>query len=149
MTSKLAALHAQHLERPGRAEAVNDIESLTADLSRKIWQKISILAMADQRDDAVTASGPIKKRQADVHAVIDVRMVVVEFLVWCVDAGLRQALRQDARAVVDVVLVAPAAVDVDAAQATSDSSHSARTRLIGSCAATLPALVRCARRFPG
>jgi len=43
LTSKLAALHAQHLQDPVVLDAVNDIESLTADLSRKIWQKISIL----------------------------------------------------------------------------------------------------------
>ena len=43
LTSKLAALHAQHLHDPVVLDAVNDIESLTADLSRKIWQKITIL----------------------------------------------------------------------------------------------------------
>lgn len=43
LTSKLAALHAQHLQDPVVLDAVNDIESLTADLSRKIWQKITIL----------------------------------------------------------------------------------------------------------
>ncbi|MBC8119004.1 MAG: hypothetical protein H7X75_05445 [Burkholderiaceae bacterium] len=48
LTSKLAALHAQHLYDPVILNAVNDIEALTADLSRKIWQKISILAMVEQ-----------------------------------------------------------------------------------------------------
>ena len=43
LTSKLAALHAQHLQDPVVLNAVNDIESLTADLSRKIWQKLTIL----------------------------------------------------------------------------------------------------------
>jgi hypothetical protein len=43
LTSKLAALHAQHLDDPVVLDAVNDIESLTSDLSRKIWQKITIL----------------------------------------------------------------------------------------------------------
>ena len=43
LTSKLAALHAQHLQDPVVLDAVNDIESLTSDLSRKIWQKITIL----------------------------------------------------------------------------------------------------------
>jgi hypothetical protein len=46
LTSKLAALHAQHLNDPVVLGAVNDIEALTADFSRKIWQKISILSMA-------------------------------------------------------------------------------------------------------
>jgi len=46
LTSKLAALHAQHLQDPVVLEAVNDLESLTSDLARKIWQKISILTSA-------------------------------------------------------------------------------------------------------
>jgi hypothetical protein len=43
LTSKLAALHAQHLQDPVVLGAVNDIESLSADLSRTIWQKLTIL----------------------------------------------------------------------------------------------------------
>lgn len=43
LVSKLAALHAQDLQDPVVLEAVNDVESLTADLSRKVWQKITIL----------------------------------------------------------------------------------------------------------
>ena len=61
LTSKLAALHAQHLNDAVVLNAVNDIEALTADLSRKIWQKISILAMAEQRDRTATASVPDKE----------------------------------------------------------------------------------------
>jgi hypothetical protein len=51
LTSKLAALHAQHLQDPVVLGAVNDIESLTADLSRKIWQKITILDTAWPRGE--------------------------------------------------------------------------------------------------
>src|SRR6266480_3552874 len=58
----------------------------------------------------------VKKGKRHVHPIIDVGMIVVEFLVSVGDARLVQALREDARAVVDVKLVAPAAVDVDAAQ---------------------------------
>jgi hypothetical protein len=43
LISKLAALHAQDLQDHVVLEAVNDVESLTADLSRKVWQKITIL----------------------------------------------------------------------------------------------------------
>jgi hypothetical protein len=43
LTSKLAALHAQRLQDPVVLEAVNDLENLTSDLARKIWQKITIL----------------------------------------------------------------------------------------------------------
>ena len=61
LTSKLAALHAQHLNDAVVLNAVNDIEALTADLSRKIWQKITILATADLQRDAATASTPDKE----------------------------------------------------------------------------------------
>jgi hypothetical protein len=50
LTSKLAALHAQYLVDPVVMGAVNDIETLAAGLSGKIWQKIMIL------DTAVIAS---------------------------------------------------------------------------------------------
>lgn len=43
LVAKLAALQAQHLQDPVVLEAVNEIESLSSDLSRKIWQKITIL----------------------------------------------------------------------------------------------------------
>ncbi|HVS30553.1 MAG TPA: hypothetical protein VMS98_03765 [Thermoanaerobaculia bacterium] len=43
LVSKLAALHAQDLQDPVVLEAVNDIETLTNELSRKVWQKITIL----------------------------------------------------------------------------------------------------------
>ena len=49
LVSKLAALHAQDLQDPVVLEAVNDVESLTADLSRKVWQKITILDIAGAR----------------------------------------------------------------------------------------------------
>lgn len=52
LTSKLAALHAQNLQDPVVLEAVNDLESLTADLSRKIWQKIGILARTGAQSGA-------------------------------------------------------------------------------------------------
>ena len=62
LTSKLAALHAQRLNDAVVLSAVNDIEALTADLSRKIWQKISILAMADPSGQAATASTTDKEK---------------------------------------------------------------------------------------
>lgn len=56
LVSKLAALHAQDLQDAVVLEAVNDVESLTADLSRKVWQKITILdvtgSMAEQQPPA-------------------------------------------------------------------------------------------------
>ena len=44
---------------------------------------------------------PVKEWLADIHPKIDVGMVVVEFLVAMADAGLGEALQEDARAVVD------------------------------------------------
>jgi len=46
LVSKLAALHAQDLQDAVVLNAVNDVESLTADLQRKVWQKITILDMS-------------------------------------------------------------------------------------------------------
>jgi hypothetical protein len=43
ITSKLAALHAQHVQDPVVLDAVNGIQNLTQGLSGKIWQKILIL----------------------------------------------------------------------------------------------------------
>lgn len=43
ITAKLAALHAQSDDDPVVLGAVNDVESLTGDLSNKIWQKVTIL----------------------------------------------------------------------------------------------------------
>ncbi len=47
LVSKLAALHAQDLQDSVVLEAVNDVESLTADLSRKVWQKLTILDITE------------------------------------------------------------------------------------------------------
>ena len=49
--SKLAALHVQSFNDPVTLSAVNDIENLTSDLSRKIWQKIMILDRVAGRDE--------------------------------------------------------------------------------------------------
>lgn len=43
LASKLAALHVQYFNDPVVLSAVNDIETLAAGLSNKIWQKIMIL----------------------------------------------------------------------------------------------------------
>jgi len=43
LTSKVAALYVQDSQDPVLLDAVNDVETLTTGLSRKIWQKIMIL----------------------------------------------------------------------------------------------------------
>jgi hypothetical protein len=46
LTNKLAALYAQNLPDSVVIDAVNDIETLTTNLSGKIWQKITIIDAA-------------------------------------------------------------------------------------------------------
>jgi hypothetical protein len=54
ITGKLAALYAQAVADDGVAQAVNDIESLGSNLSRKIWQKISMLQAQGKETHAPT-----------------------------------------------------------------------------------------------
>lgn len=51
LASKLAALHAQHLNDAVVLEAVSDIERLADSLSNKIWQKIMILDTVEPGHD--------------------------------------------------------------------------------------------------
>jgi len=57
ITGKLAALYAQAVPDEGVAQAVNDIELLGSSLSRKIWQKITLI---DARNETRT---PARKRR--------------------------------------------------------------------------------------
>ncbi len=43
LTGKVAALYAQHFDDAAVLNSVNEVESLTTGLSRKIWQKLMIL----------------------------------------------------------------------------------------------------------
>ena len=58
LTGKLAALYAQNLPDPVIIDAVNDIEELTANFSRKVWQKISILESYDAVAHGFDAANP-------------------------------------------------------------------------------------------
>jgi hypothetical protein len=58
LASKLAALHAQYLHDSAVLEAVNDLETLVASLSSKIWQKITILDLA-MVEPARPSSAPV------------------------------------------------------------------------------------------
>lgn len=49
INSKLAALHVQHLQDNQVLTSVNEIESLSHSLSRKIWQKIMIIDLMKQQ----------------------------------------------------------------------------------------------------
>ena len=53
ITGKIAALYIQHFDDDVALAAVNEVESLTAGLSGKIWQKLMILyAMGPDADGA-------------------------------------------------------------------------------------------------
>jgi hypothetical protein len=56
VTGKLAALYAQAVSDEGVASAVNDIETLGSNLSRKIWQKITMI----EASDTIKAKAPRK-----------------------------------------------------------------------------------------
>jgi hypothetical protein len=43
LIGKIAALYAQHIEDPVALDAIDNIEGLTAGLSRKIWHKMTML----------------------------------------------------------------------------------------------------------
>jgi len=58
LTGKVAALYAQYLPDPIIVDAVNDIEELTTNFSRKVWQKISILESYDAAANARGAAEP-------------------------------------------------------------------------------------------
>lgn len=53
LTSKVAYLYVQNFDDPVSVNAVNDLESLTTGLSRKIWQKIMLLRSIETTNGAV------------------------------------------------------------------------------------------------
>jgi hypothetical protein len=57
LISKLAALYAAHTRDAEVISAVNDIEELTSNLGRKIWQKITILSQLRDADEPPTLDG--------------------------------------------------------------------------------------------
>src|SRR5690606_18022462 len=66
--------------------------------------------------DTPSRNSAREKRQARVHAVVDAGVRAVELLVAVLHAMCREPLRQEPAAVVNVVLIAPTAVDEYAAQ---------------------------------
>lgn len=62
LIGKIASLYLQEFPDPVISAAVNEIEKLTTDLSRKIWQKISILqSLEDLRQGGESREAPIGK----------------------------------------------------------------------------------------
>ncbi|MGF1527221.1 MAG: hypothetical protein ACFCBW_10560, partial [Candidatus Competibacterales bacterium] len=70
LVGKVAAVYAQHLDDPAVLASVNDVELLTTELSRKIWQKLMILqAMYGDRAQTATPLGPSELQQAPGRAL--------------------------------------------------------------------------------
>ena len=66
LISKIAALYIQGLQDPVLLDAVDDVEDLTAGLSRKIWQKITILGtLPGSPQDGGDFTGPKTLEQAE------------------------------------------------------------------------------------
>ena len=62
LTGKLAALYVQDFDDEVAIASVNEVESLTTGLSRKIWQKIMILVpLESEAEDELDASAAEKK----------------------------------------------------------------------------------------
>ena len=57
LTGKVAALYVQHFDDPVALAAVNEVESLTTGLSRKIWQKLMILYSLEEDPGAAKVGG--------------------------------------------------------------------------------------------
>jgi len=53
IVSKLAVLYAGRLQDPDVIRGVNEIEALSADLGRKIWQKIAIVSRIDEHNAGI------------------------------------------------------------------------------------------------
>jgi hypothetical protein len=64
VTGKLAALYAQAVPDEGVADAVNDIEMLGSNLSRKVWQKIMIVETAMARVEPGPPAAPRRTKVA-------------------------------------------------------------------------------------
>lgn len=69
LVSKLASIHAQHFPDGSVVSAINELETLTAGLSRKIWQKIMILQaispeIAARAESECKAPAPNVKKNA-------------------------------------------------------------------------------------
>lgn len=58
LTGKIAAEYVETFNDPQMVSAVNEVESLCADLSRKIWQKIMILHSFDAEQKKAAAAPP-------------------------------------------------------------------------------------------
>ncbi len=56
LTGKVAALYVQTFEDSVAVSAVNDIENLTTDMARKIWQKLMVLHSGSIHGPAITAA---------------------------------------------------------------------------------------------
>src|SRR5437879_12573628 len=104
-------MRADHLR--SRVRALSGTE-----LARAIVNSVSVCGRErrQSRYRPLRLQGSVQERQADIHPVVDVRVGVVEFLIPVRNPCLGEPLGQEAAAVVQPVLVAPAATGGDALQ---------------------------------
>ena len=68
LISKVAALYVQGFQDPVLLDAVDDVEDLTAGLSRKIWQKISLVENLSKSAGAATSPGSVPAGAPEISA---------------------------------------------------------------------------------
>lgn len=62
LTGKLASVYLEYIEDPVVIAYVNDFESLTGELARKIWQKVTVLELQDGLQTQSAVVEPIAQR---------------------------------------------------------------------------------------
>ncbi len=65
LTGKMAALYVQNFDDGVALSAVNEVESLTTGLSRKVWQKIMILYNMSQRAEDLARKDDVEDNRDD------------------------------------------------------------------------------------
>ena len=64
LTGKIAAVYVQDFNDSVTLASVNEVETLCSGLSRKIWQKVSLLQEDDEPDAAAEPSPPAEETKS-------------------------------------------------------------------------------------
>lgn len=83
VSGKLAAVYLEYSDDPVVISSVNDFESLTGEMARKIWQKVTVLELQDARGAPTITDGSIaetNKDQAQGEPVSEEQLQLPDFL---------------------------------------------------------------------
>lgn len=83
ISGKLAAVYLEYIEDPVVITSVNDFESLTGEMARKIWQKVTVLELQDARGTQTITDESIaetNKDQAQGEPVSEEQLQLPDFL---------------------------------------------------------------------